>query len=210
MLSAVVDCGGGWLRSQAPWPSPRRTDGTLPRSASLSPRMPGLSRRPSRLVGLHHPRLPSTPPATARCVKHDAAAGRCTTGQQPSVGGAGGGSAPGVCMPGREERWSLPFFAQQVVALAPPSVVTASHPAAIATATPEEQCGTPPPVPCTGTSHQQPPMHRCALCLRLRARGAAGGLRNRGRRHRLAARPAAIATEARQRARRHPPRLSPL
>ena len=71
--------------------------------------------------------------------------------------------------------------------------------------TPEEQCGTPPPVPCTGTSHQQPPMHRCALCLRLRARGAAGGLRNRGRRHWLAARPAAIATEARQRARRPPP-----
>ena len=62
-LSAVVDCGGGWLRSQAPWPSPRRTDGTLPRSASLSPRMPGLSRRPSRLVCLHHPRHPPTPPA---------------------------------------------------------------------------------------------------------------------------------------------------
>ena len=63
MLSAVVDCGGGWLRSQAPWPSPRRTDGTLPRSASLSPRMPGPSRRPSRLVCLHHPRHPPTPPA---------------------------------------------------------------------------------------------------------------------------------------------------
>ena len=173
-MSAVVDCGGGWLRSQAPWPSPRRTDGTLPRSASLSPRMPGLSRRPSRLVCLHHPRHPPTPPAPGAVCEarrggralHDgpAAVGRwCWRGQSTWC----------VCA-GREERWSLPFFAQQVVALAPPSVVTASHPAAIATATPEEQCDNPPPVPCTGTSHQQPPMHRCALCLRLRARGAAG------------------------------------
>ena len=175
MLSAVVDCGGGWLRSQAPWPSPRRTDGTLPRSASLSPRMPGPSRRPSRLVCLHHPRHPPTPPAPGAVCEarrggralHDgpAAVGRwCWRGQCTWC----------VCAGARRAVVVAVLRAAGVVALAPPSVVTASHPAAIATATPEEQCGNPPPVPCTGTSHQQPPMHRCALCLRLRARGAAG------------------------------------
>ena len=163
------------------------------------------------LVCLHHPRHPPTPPAPGAVCEarrggralHDgpAAVGRwCWRGQCTWC----------VCAGARRAVVVAVLRAAGVVALAPPSVVTASHPAAIATATPEEQCGNPPPVPCTGTSHQQPPMHRCALCLRLRARGAAGGLRNRGRRHRLAARPAAIATEARQRARRHPPRLSPL
>ena len=108
-------------------------------------------------------------------MKHDAAAGRCTTGQQPSVGGAGGGSAPGVCMPGREERWSLPFFAQQVVALAPPSVVAASHPAAIATATPKEQVRQPPAGPLhrdepQATAHASVRSLPAAACTR-RSRG---------------------------------------
>ena len=142
-MSAVVDCGGGWLRSQAPWPSPRRTDGTLPRSASLSPRMPGPSRRPSRLVCLHHPRHPPTPPAPGavcearrggRALHDGPAVGRwCWRGQCTWC----------VCAGARRAVVVAVLRAAGVVALAPPSVVTASHPAAIATATPKEQCGNP-------------------------------------------------------------------